>query len=159
MRTTELTAQHPPLAGAPWEDVTVGEVMHPGVIVCSPESPVRHAAWLMATHRIHAVVVLADDEGGGLWGVITDADVLAAAARDELDGVTAGAIAQTPIATVCRSDSLVRARERMHEHRVTHLLVTVRDQPVGIISTLDLVSAAAAGVGTPRRQSAAMAAS
>lgn len=150
MRTTDLTTQSPPLAGAPWAEVTVGEVMHPGIVVCSPESPIRHAAWLMATHRIHAVVALGDDEEGGVWGVVTDTDVLAAAAKGELDEVSVGAVARTPAATVCRSESLVRARELMHEHRVTHLLVLVRDRPVGVISSLDLVAAAAAGVGSPR---------
>lgn len=135
------------LAGAPWEEVTVGELMHPGVIVCSPECPARHAAWLMATHRIHAVVVLGDDEEGGLWGVVSDVDVLAATATGELDTLTAGAVARTPVATVARCDSLAHARELMDEHRVSHLLVTARGRPVGIVSTLDLMRAAAAGVG------------
>lgn len=138
------------LAGAPWEEVTVGEVMHPGVIVCSPECPARHAAWLMATHRIHAVVVLGDDEEGGLWGVVSDDDVLAATATGELDALTAGAVARTPVATVARCDSLAHARDLMDEHGISHLLVTVRERPVGIVSTLDLMRAAAAGVGATR---------
>jgi CBS domain-containing protein len=151
MRTTALTDQRPSLAGAPWEEVLVAEVMHPGVIVCSPESPLRHAAWLMATHRIHAVVVLADDENGGLWGVVSDVDIVNAAATGELDTATTGAVARAPVATISRSDSLVRARALMDEHRVTHLLVTGRNRPVGMLSTLDLIAAAAAGVGSRRR--------
>jgi CBS domain-containing protein len=143
-------AQSKNLVGAPWSDVTVGELMHPGMIVCSSESPVRHVAWLMTMDRIHAVVVLGDDEEGGLWGVVTDEDVLAAAVRGELDELSVGAVAKTPIVTIARSDSLVRARALMREHGVTHLLVTVRDRPVGILSTLDLVRAAAAGVGATR---------
>jgi len=152
MKTTALETQTPLLAGAPWDEVTVGEVMHPGVIVCSPEAPVRHAAWLMSTHRIHAVVALGDDESGGLWGVLSDTDVLAAAATSELDELTVGAVAQSPIVTVSRSESLAHARELFVEHGVTHLLVTRRGRPTGVLSTLDLVSAAAAGVGGhPRR--------
>jgi CBS domain-containing protein len=147
MKTTALETQTPPLEGAPWDEVTVGEVMHPGVIVCSPEAPVRHAAWLMSTHRIHAVIALGDDEGGGLWGAVTDADVLAAAAHGALDELTVGAVAQTPIVTVSCSDSLAHARELLDEHGITHLLVTRSGRPVGVLSTLDLVNAAAAGVG------------
>jgi CBS domain-containing protein len=60
-------------------------------------------------------------------------------------------VAHTDIATISRSDSLVRARALMYEHGITHLLVTARNRPVGVISTLDLVAAAAAGVGSPRR--------
>jgi CBS domain-containing protein len=151
MSTATLHPKRLTLEGSPWSDVTVGEVMHPGVIVCSPEAPVRHAAWLMSTHRIHAVIALGDDEAGGLWGVVTDSDVLDAAATDELDKLTVGAVAQTQVVTISRSDSLARARGRMHEHGVTHLLVTARDRPVGIVSTLDLIDAAAAGVGATRR--------
>jgi CBS domain-containing protein len=152
MKTTALETQTRPLAGAPWDEVTVGESMHPGVVVCSPEAPVRHAAWLMSTHRIHAVVALDDDEAGGLWGVVTDADVLAAAAANELDELTVGAVAQTPIVTVSCSDSLAYARELLHEHGVTHLLVTRCGRPAGVLSTLDLVNAAAAGVGGRSRR-------
>lgn len=123
--------------------------MHPGVIVCSPESPIRHAAWLMATHAIHAVVVLGDDEEGGLWGVVSDADVLHATAQSDAGELPVAAIAETPLTTVARSASLEEAHRLMHEHAVTHLLVTVRDRPVGVVSTLDLVRAVAAGVRGP----------
>jgi len=151
-----LTAQSPPLAGAPWNEVVVGEVMHPGIVVCSPESPASVAARLMAEHRIHAVVVLGDEEDGGVWSVLTDLDLLDAAARGELGLLTAAAVARTRAATVCRSDSLERARELMRAHGVSHLLVTARGRPAGVVSTLDLVDAAAAGVGTPLRQPAAV---
>jgi CBS domain-containing protein len=149
--TMTVTTEPTKLSGVPWEEVTVGEVMHPGVIVCSPESPVRHAAWLMATHRIHAVVVLGADEDGGLWGVVSDADVLRAAARGDVDESPVSAVAQTPLATVARCDGIDRARSLMQEHGVSHLLVTARGRPVGIVSTLDLVRAVAAGVGAARR--------
>lgn len=145
-----LIAESKRLAGAPWSDVSVGELMHPGVIVCSPESPARHAAWLMATHHIHAVVVLGDDEEGGAWGVVTDEDVLAGAATGELDDKSVEAVAHTPVVTISSSDNLSRARALMREHKVTHLLVTVSGRPVGVLSTLDLVRAAAVGVGTRR---------
>ena len=145
-----LIAESKKLGGAPWSDVMVGELMHPGVIVCSPESPARHAAWLMATHHIHAVVVLGDDEEGGAWGVVTDEDVLAAAATGELDDLSVAGVAHTPVVTISSSDNLRRARARMREHKVTHLLVTGGGRPVGVLSTLDLVRAAAVGVGARR---------
>jgi CBS domain-containing protein len=76
--------------------------------------------------------------------------VLAAAATEELDSPSVAAIAHSPIVTVARSDSLRRARALMREHEVTHLLVTVGGRPVGMLSTLDLVRAAAVGVGARR---------
>jgi CBS domain-containing protein len=50
------------------DEIRVDEVMHPGIIFSPPELPLRHAAGLMARHQVHAVVVMGDDEEGGLWG-------------------------------------------------------------------------------------------
>lgn len=134
------------------DEITVGEVMHPGVILCPPESPLRYAARLMAHHRIHAVVVIGDDEEGGVWGIVSDAEVITAIARRELDLHTAGAMAQTPPVTVFRSESVVRAAELMRKHAAAHLLVvTSAGRPVGVVSTLDLARAVAGGmVDEPR---------
>jgi CBS domain-containing protein len=133
-------------AGVLSDEATVGEVMHPGLIFCAPESPARQAARLMARYNVHAVVVLGDDEEGGLWGIVSDSGLVSFIARRELDEHTAGGMARTPLVTVCRSDSIARAAELMCEHRVTHLLVLVGRRPVGVVSTLDLARAAAEGL-------------
>jgi len=133
--------------GAPCDELTVGEVMHPGVIVAAPDSPLRYVARLMTRHRVHAVVVIGDDEEGGVWGIVSDTDLLRAIVRGELDEHTAGAIALTPVVTVLRSDSVERAAQVMSEHALTHLVVIAAGgQPVGVISTLDLACAATAAV-------------
>ena len=46
--------------------------MNPGIIICSAESPVRHAARLMARYGVHAVFVLGDDEECGFSGIVSD---------------------------------------------------------------------------------------
>lgn len=131
-------------------ELLVGDVMHPGVIFCAPESPLRHAARLMARHRVHAIVVLGDDEEGGIWGVVSDADLVRALARHDLSGLTAGGTARTPLVTISRGETVARAAELMSEHGVTHLLVVERgDRPIGVLSTLDLARAAAAGLTDP----------
>jgi CBS domain-containing protein len=127
------------------DEVTVGQVMHPGVIVAAPESPLRYVACLMAQHRVHAVVVIGDDEEGGVWGIVSDTDLVSAILRGEVDEHTAGAMARTQIVTVSRGDSIERAARLMSEHALTHLLVVAGTKPVGVISTLDLARAAAAG--------------
>lgn len=121
--------------------------MHAGVFFCPPESPLRYAARLMAHHRIHAVVVIGDDEEGGLWGIVSDADMVTAIARRELDLHTAGGIARSAPVTVVRSDSVVRAAELMRKHAAAHLVViSAAQRPVGVVSTLDLARAVAAGM-------------
>jgi len=142
--TTSSTAQH--LVGSQCYALTVGDVMHRGLIVAAPESPLRYVARLMERHRVHAVGVIGDDEEGGLWGIVSDTDLLSAIVRGELDEHTAGAMVNAPVVTVSRGDSIERAAQLMSEHALTHLLVLGAGRhPVGVISTLDLASAAAAG--------------
>ena len=63
--------------------------MHPGLIWCSPDTPLRAVARMMATYRVHAILVTAHGAeelpGGGVWGVISDADLLRAAQSGDLD--------------------------------------------------------------------------
>jgi CBS domain-containing protein len=140
------------LEGVTSNELRVADVMHPGVFFCAPESPLRHAAHLMARHRIHAIVVLGDDEEGGLWGVVSDGDLVHAIARHDVGSRTAGGTARTPIVTISRDATVAAAAELMSEHGVTHLLVVVAagDRPIGVVSTLDLARAAAAGLTDER---------
>jgi len=125
------------------DEIRVDEVMHPGIIFSPPELPLRHAAGLMARHQVHAVVVMGDDEEGGLWGLVTDDDIVAAIARRELFGDTVGGIVHEPLVTVARDDTVVHAAELMQESGTAHLLVVDKARPVGVVSTLDLARAAA----------------
>jgi CBS domain-containing protein len=118
--------------------------MRPGVITCPPETPLREVALMMARYRIHAVVVTAmaadADDDAGVWAVVSDSDLVAAAAADRIDGRTAGGTARTAVVTVYPYESLQRVAAVMTEHGVTHALVVTEEseRPMGVISTLDL---------------------
>ena len=78
----------------------VVDAMHPGLISCSPDMPLRTVARMMATYRVHAILVTAHGEealpGGSVWGVISDADLLRAVRAGDLDEQAARTIAATP---------------------------------------------------------------
>jgi CBS domain-containing protein len=130
-------------------EITVSETMHPSVLTCPLETPLRDVARMMALYRIHAVVIYGEDtddlNGPGLWGVVSDLDLVQAAASGELEDRTAGGTAVTPVLTIAADDTLQRAAQLMTEHDVSHLVVVDRDsaQPVGVLSTLDLARALA----------------
>ena len=133
-----------------WVDLSqrrVDEVMRDGIVGCTAETPLSEVARLMSEHRIHCIVVgrLAVDGHGTrfLWGVVSDLDVVRAAASGE--DVSAGQVAATEALSVSTSDSLADAARIMGEHDVAHLVVLdERDQePIGVLSTLDLARAAA----------------
>jgi CBS domain-containing protein len=121
--------------------VRVGDAMHQGITSCSAETPLRGVARLLATKRIHCVAV-ADHPPANVadWAVVSDLDLVTAAATDDLDSRTAGEIAATEALVVSAAEPLQRAAQLMAEHQVAHLLVVdaAGGRPVGVLSTLDV---------------------
>lgn len=126
---------------------TVSSAMHHGVITCHSGSTLRDVARTMANAGIHAVVVAGDEheDSEGVWGVVSDVDLIAAAARGEALAGSAVGAARTDVVTVRPDDTLLHATHLMEQHGVTHLLVVPegRVRPVGILSTLDIARALA----------------
>jgi CBS domain-containing protein len=131
------------------QKLRVVDAMHPGVIACPFETSLQTVARMMATYRVHAVVVLAHEgdeaPGGTLWGVVSDTDLLQAGQDHDFDIQTAQALAATPALTVESRESLARAVQLMVEHEVAHLIVVERHskRPIGVLSTLDVARALA----------------
>ena len=136
----------------PFEEARVGDAMSRGVISCPPETPLRTVARMMATFGVHAIFVFEhqdeDDEAASLWAVVSDLDLVAATELD-LDRVTAGAHAVTPFVTVAADQPLTDAAGLMAQHGIAHLAVTdpIARRPIGVVSTLDIARAVAAGHG------------
>ena len=119
--------------------------MHPGVITCLPRASLRDVARTMSSLRVHAVVVWGDeeDDSEGAWGLVSDIDLVAAAAQRALTAQSAVGVAGTPVVTVHDNDTLEHAAELMRENAVTHLVVLADgvERPAGILSTLDVARA------------------
>ena len=146
-------AEHRPQAlPVEFEFATVGDAMSRGVISCPPETPLRIVARMMATFGVHAIFVFEhvdeDDESPRLWAVVSDLDLVAATQLD-LDTLTAGATAVTPLVTIAADRSIAESGSLMAQYGIAHLAVTdpVSRRPIGVISTLDIARAVAAGHG------------
>jgi CBS domain-containing protein len=128
-----------------FDSATVLDAMRLGVVSVAPDTPLRAVARVMATYRIHAVVV-SEPEGDRPWGIISDVD-LAAAAGKELDKVTARDIGRSRLVTIGADEDLPRAAQLMAEHGMAHLVVVQphSGHPVGVLSTLDLAGVLAWG--------------
>lgn len=126
----------------PFESATVVDAMRMGVVSCPPDTPIREVARIMATNRIHCVVVAEVAEDAPL-GVIADIDIASAAAGSR--DAPAGALARREPTTVHPDDSLQHAAQLMAEHEITHLVVIQprSGHPVGILSALDVAGALA----------------
>jgi CBS domain-containing protein len=95
---------------------------------------------------VHAVYVF--DDAHELLGLVSDLDVAAAACGD-IDLLSAGSSAVTPLVTVTSTQPLADAAELMALKGTAHLAVLdpVTRRPVGVVSTLDVARAVAAGQG------------
>ena len=133
---------HHSFAAPPFERATVVDSMRLGVVSCPPDTPLRDVARIMATYRIHCVVVAEVADGAPL-GVIADIDIAAAAAGSR--EAPAGTLARTEPITVHPNDSLEHGAQLMAEHEVTHLVVVQphSHHPVGVLSALDVAGALA----------------
>ncbi len=123
------------------EHVRVADAMHAGVVTCGAETPLRDVARMMVEHRIHCVAV-PDVEGKGIaaWGIVSDLDLVGAAAAGGVDGRTAGDVAASEALAISDDDALERAVQLMSEHQIAHLVVVgaATGRPVGVLSTLDV---------------------
>jgi CBS domain-containing protein len=123
--------------------ISVGEAMHDGVISCPPDTSLSAVAERMAAESVHCVVV-ADSAGGhGLWGIVSDLDLVAAAGVRALDEQSAGGSAASPLVTISPEETLQRAAQLMTEYTTAHLIVVADGRPAGVLSTLDIARAIA----------------
>ena len=130
---------HPRISG-----LCVTDAMHVGVLTCDRDTPLVDVAATMARERVHCVVV---ESGSGEraepWGVVSDLDLVAAAAVRDLGEQTAGGSAATPLVLVAPAEPLDRAAQLMAENGTSHLLVVDPGdrRPVGVLSTIDIARA------------------
>lgn len=118
----------------------VRDLMHLGIISCSPDDTVGTVAKIMVEKEIHAVVVM--DEQGQAVGVVSQTDmVLARQGRtpDQARSMLAREV-MTPGCATCDAGMLLsEAVSLLTGRRMHRLVVTENDQPVGVLSMTDVV--------------------
>jgi CBS domain-containing protein len=123
----------------------VRELMHPGLITCTMDTPIGQAAMLLMRHRVHALAVT--DRDGRPVGLLSDFDLLAgewlSADRESLEAMrrmTAGELMSTPLNTIEAGSTASEAAQRMRREGFHRLIVTDNGRPLGVISISDLVA-------------------
>ena len=125
-----------------FDNAKVSDAMRPGVFWCPPETHLAGLAQTMVSHLIHCVIIgrfEGEDESDRPWGIVSDLDVVATAARDAPEEMAWSVARRAPV-TITADDSLRHAAETMAEHQLAHLVVVQPEsgQPLGVLSTLDI---------------------
>ena len=116
----------------------VRNLMRSPVVTVAPDQSLRHAAQVMQELDIGSVVV---EQGGQVAGILTERDVMHAAAQ--LGDIGQARVAEymtAPVVTASPNwDASVAAAE-MHDRRIRHLVVLQEGAAAGVLSVRDVRS-------------------
>ncbi|MEM8729368.1 MAG: DUF294 nucleotidyltransferase-like domain-containing protein [Pseudomonadota bacterium] len=114
----------------------VVDLMHPGPITCTPETPVTQAARLMRDHHITSVLVT---QGADLAGIVTARDLTGKVLAEGLSGEIPVAQVMTPHpVTIAPGDLGLDALVTLADHGISHLPVSQGGRIIGMIGKTDL---------------------
>ncbi len=128
------------------EHARVADAMRHGIFSCFPDASIRAAARTMTLHHIHTIAVN-DPDDGGLIGVVSDSDLVAALFDPAGERRVLGEIADRDVLTVSSEQPLVEAVATMRERGADHAVVidAHTGRPTGMLSTLDVLGVFAWG--------------
>lgn len=120
----------------------VWQVMHRGIVACRAAAPVPEIAATLIERRTHTVMVAAATG----WAFVTDMDVVGAAARGELSRTASDLASRDAYPLVGTHETLDVVAGLVTSGPLGHVVV-IDDvgRPAGVVSTLDIVGAIAAG--------------
>lgn len=128
---------------------TVRDAMTPDPVIVSVDCPLTEVAEVLDFYSISGLPVL--DWSGFLVGVVSQTDIVRAQADEDLSArwsqLAVRDIMTRPALTVSPTVSLEQAARSMAEHHVHRLVVVGAsdEEPVGVLSSSDLVRAVAEG--------------
>ncbi len=116
----------------------VREVMTPDPVTVATTASLQHAAELMRDRGIGDVLVV--DEGGSLFGILTDRDIVVGGIAEGADPATTSVdqvCSHDPV-TLAPDDAVVEAARLMSDRAIRRLPVVDNGSLVGIVSLGDL---------------------
>ena len=115
------------------------------LVTVGPDVTLRRASKVMNDRGVGCAVVVENER---VAGIVTERDVLRAIAEDgDMDEMTVGAVMTRDVISGSPGWELLKAVETMNSGCFRHLLVMEMDDPVGIVSLRDLMSAMTEMVG------------
>jgi CBS domain-containing protein len=119
--------------------VKVGDLATAPVVSVRPDQSVRQAARVMMEHGTGSTVVL---DGGALVGILTERDVLRAAATGtDLDATRVEQLMSPHVKTIGPDWEVYEATAEMAAQHIRHLVVCENAQVLGVLSVRDVLLA------------------
>ena len=118
----------------------VRNLMRSPVVSIDPDQTLQRAAQVMQEHGIGSVVVVVE-QAGQVAGILTERDVMHAAAQ--LGDVGQARVSDhmtTPVVTASPNWDVSVAAAEMHDRRIRHLVVVEQGGALGVLSVRDVMS-------------------
>uniref|UniRef100_B8DPI7 Putative signal transduction protein with CBS domains n=1 Tax=Nitratidesulfovibrio vulgaris (strain DSM 19637 / Miyazaki F) TaxID=883 RepID=B8DPI7_NITV9 len=133
-RRSGLTGQ----GGRPWQTVTAGEAMPAGFAAAPVHVSLHEAARLMTARQRSAIVLL--DGDGRAAGILTDRDFRSRVVGGGADhALPASVLMSAPVAGVQAGTPCLDVMLLMAGRNIHHVVVVEGDEPVGVLSSHDLM--------------------
>ncbi|HSK24662.1 MAG TPA: CBS domain-containing protein [Egicoccus sp.] len=118
---------------------TVANVVRTPIAIVSPSATLEEAAGLLTADELGLLVVVGPN---GIRGVISERDLVAAVADGADLAIERVADHASPdVLSVPESATLDETARLMRDAGIRHLVVTRRDEPVGVVSIRDVLDA------------------
>ena len=119
-------------------EITVGEILKPDLLYCSPDTPIAEAAARMVEAQCGSILVAVEGRMIGIW---TEQDALALEIADSGDyRMPISRLMSSPLKTIAVDATIGEAASRFREDGVRHLLVVAPSgEHRGIVSQSDVV--------------------
>ena len=120
------------------EEITVGDAITRGVICVDLNETVRESAEIMKRNDISGVIVTNKGEG---VGVITERDIICkvVAEGENPEQLEVKNIMTSPLITIAPNASIDDAAALMRDKDIRRLVVSEKEQIIGVISEFDIV--------------------
>lgn len=129
------------------DEITVDEVMSKNPVTIDEDLDLRRCAKLMLDKGISSLVVV--DKAGSAKGVVTKTDLMDAYVRHFAGEHLVKEFMTKKVLTMAPGESIHMAMLLMDNHKVSRIVVVKEGQPVGIVTTRDLLPVSAIfGTGT-----------
>lgn len=117
---------------------TVGQIVKPTILECSPDTSLQEAAQRMSAMKVSSVLVVENDEPIGIW---TERDVLKLNfSRPQFLQMPIRQVMSSPVKTVPTSLSLQELTIRFRDERLRHyVVVNEQGYRCGMVSQTDVV--------------------
>ncbi len=111
------------------------------LVTVAPDTTLRRAAKVMTDRGVGAAVVVANEK---VSGIVTERDILHSVANEnDFDATKVADVMTSNVVSGAPGWDITKAVKTMTEGGFRHLLVMEMDDPVGIVSLRDLMTAMA----------------